>query len=36
MNENQNLAVIEMRGVKVGAMHDISFSVVEEANWSML
>jgi ABC-type transporter Mla maintaining outer membrane lipid asymmetry ATPase subunit MlaF len=34
MTENQNMAAIEMRGVSVGAMHDISFTVVEEVNWS--
>jgi ABC-type transporter Mla maintaining outer membrane lipid asymmetry ATPase subunit MlaF len=35
MNENQNLAAIEMRGVSVATMRDISFTVVEEVNWSV-
>ena len=35
MSENQNMAAIEMRGVSVGAMRDISFTVVEEVNWSV-
>jgi len=35
MNENQNLAVIEMRGVSVATMRDVSFTVVEEVNWSV-
>ena len=35
MSETQNLAVIEMRGVSVGAMRDVSFTVVEEVNWSV-
>ena len=35
MSENQNPAAIEMRGVSVGAMRDISFIVVEDANWTV-
>jgi ABC-type transporter Mla maintaining outer membrane lipid asymmetry ATPase subunit MlaF len=35
MNENRNTAAIEMRSAKVGAMRDISFTVVEEVNWSV-
>ena len=35
MSENQNLSVIEMRGVSVGALRDISFVVLEEVNWSV-
>jgi putative ABC transport system ATP-binding protein len=33
MNENQNPAAIEMRGVSAGAMRDINFTVVENVNW---
>ena len=35
MSENQNPVAIEMRGVSVGAMRDISFTVVEEVDWSV-
>jgi ABC-type transporter Mla maintaining outer membrane lipid asymmetry ATPase subunit MlaF len=35
MSEKQNMVAIEMRGVSVGAMRDISFTVVEEVNWSV-
>jgi phospholipid/cholesterol/gamma-HCH transport system ATP-binding protein len=35
MSEKQNIAAIEMRGVSVGTMRDISFTVVEEVNWSV-
>jgi ABC-type sulfate/molybdate transport systems ATPase subunit len=35
MSENQNPAAIEMRGVSVGAMRDVSFIVVEDANWTV-
>src|SRR5208282_3321864 len=35
MNEPENNAVIEMRGVSVGAMRDISFVVLEDVNWSV-
>jgi ABC-type transporter Mla maintaining outer membrane lipid asymmetry ATPase subunit MlaF len=35
MNENLNMAVIEMRGVSVGAMRDASFTVVEDVNWTV-
>ena len=34
MSENQTPA-IEMRGVSVGAMRDVSFIVVEDANWTV-
>ena len=34
MSENQKSTAIEMRGVSVAAMRDISFTVVEEVNWS--
>lgn len=33
MSENQNMAAIEMRGVSVGTMRDIRFTVVEDVNW---
>ena len=35
MSENRNQAAIEMRGVSVGAMRDVSFIVVEDANWTV-
>ncbi len=35
MSEPENTAVIEMRGVSVGAMRDISFIVLEDVNWSV-
>jgi phospholipid/cholesterol/gamma-HCH transport system ATP-binding protein len=35
MNENQNPAAIEMRGVSVGTMRDVSFIVVEDTNWTV-
>ncbi len=35
MNEDQNIPVIEMRGVNVTAMRDASFTVVEDVNWSV-
>jgi ABC-type transporter Mla maintaining outer membrane lipid asymmetry ATPase subunit MlaF len=35
MSENLNQAAIEMRGVSVGAMRDVSFIVVEEVNWTV-
>jgi ABC-type transporter Mla maintaining outer membrane lipid asymmetry ATPase subunit MlaF len=35
MNENQNIAAIEMRGVSVATMRDISFMVVEDVNWTV-
>lgn len=35
MSENQNIPAIEMRGVKVAAMRDASFTVVEDVNWSV-
>ena len=35
MSENQNQAAIEMRGVSVGAMRDIGFIVVQDANWTV-
>ena len=35
MSENQNQAAIEMRGVSVGTMRDVSFIVVEDANWTV-
>jgi len=35
MNENQNIPAIEMCGVNVAAMHDASFTVVEDVNWSV-
>ena len=35
MNENQNPAAIEMRGVSVGTMRDTSFTVVEDVNWTV-
>ena len=34
MSDNQNLPVIEMRGVNVVAMRDPGFTVVEDVNWS--
>jgi len=33
MSENQNIPVIEMRGVNVAAMRDASFTVVENVDW---
>ena len=33
MSENQNIPVIEMRGVSVTAMRDASFTVLEDVNW---
>jgi ABC-type transporter Mla maintaining outer membrane lipid asymmetry ATPase subunit MlaF len=35
MSENQNIPVIEMRGVTVSAMRDASFTVVEDVDWSV-
>jgi phospholipid/cholesterol/gamma-HCH transport system ATP-binding protein len=35
MSEHPNIAAIEMRGVSVGAMRDVSFIVVEDANWTV-
>ncbi len=35
MNEPKNMAVIEMRGVSIGAMRDICFIVLEDVNWSV-
>jgi ABC-type transporter Mla maintaining outer membrane lipid asymmetry ATPase subunit MlaF len=35
MSENQNIPVIEMRGVIVSAMRDASFTVVEDVDWSV-
>jgi ABC-type transporter Mla maintaining outer membrane lipid asymmetry ATPase subunit MlaF len=35
MSENQNIPIIEMRGVNVAAMRDASFTVVEDVNWSV-
>jgi phospholipid/cholesterol/gamma-HCH transport system ATP-binding protein len=35
MSENQNPAAIEMRGVSGGAMRDVSFIVVADANWTV-
>jgi ABC-type transporter Mla maintaining outer membrane lipid asymmetry ATPase subunit MlaF len=35
MSENQNIPVIEMRGVSVAAMRDASLIVVEDVNWSV-
>jgi ABC-type transporter Mla maintaining outer membrane lipid asymmetry ATPase subunit MlaF len=35
MSENQNMPAIEMRGVSIGAMRDISLMVVENVNWSV-
>jgi ABC-type transporter Mla maintaining outer membrane lipid asymmetry ATPase subunit MlaF len=35
MSESGNQAVIEMNGVSVGAMRDISFVVLEDVNWSV-
>ena len=35
MSEDQNIPAIEMRGVSVGAMRDVSFIVVEDANWTV-
>jgi ABC-type transporter Mla maintaining outer membrane lipid asymmetry ATPase subunit MlaF len=35
MSENQNIPVIEMRGVNVAAMRDAAFIVVEDVNWSV-
>jgi ABC-type transporter Mla maintaining outer membrane lipid asymmetry ATPase subunit MlaF len=35
MNEPEKAAVIEMCDVKVGAMRDISFIVLEDVNWSV-
>jgi len=35
MNDPENNAVIEMRGVNVGAMRDISFIVLEDVNWTV-
>jgi ABC-type transporter Mla maintaining outer membrane lipid asymmetry ATPase subunit MlaF len=35
MSENQNILVIEMRGVSVAAMRDASFTVVADVNWSV-
>ena len=35
MSEPENTAVIEMRGVSVGAMRDIGFIVLEDVNWSV-
>jgi ABC-type transporter Mla maintaining outer membrane lipid asymmetry ATPase subunit MlaF len=36
MSDSQNLAAIEMRGVSVGTMRDLSFTVVEEADWTVM
>ncbi|HEY5297766.1 MAG TPA: ATP-binding cassette domain-containing protein [Verrucomicrobiae bacterium] len=35
MNENQNEIIIEMRGVAVGTMRDLSLTVLENVNWSV-
>jgi ABC-type transporter Mla maintaining outer membrane lipid asymmetry ATPase subunit MlaF len=35
MSENQNQPLIELRGVSVGAMRDVSFMVVADANWTV-
>jgi len=35
MSDTQNTVAIEMRGVSVGAMRDISFRVVEAVDWSV-
>ena len=35
MSEPENMAVIEMRGVSVGAMRDIGFIVLEDMDWSL-
>jgi len=35
MSENQNPAAMEMRGVNVGAMRDMGFTVLEDVNWSV-
>ena len=35
MSENQNPAAIEMREASIGAMRDVSFIVVEDANWTV-
>jgi ABC-type transporter Mla maintaining outer membrane lipid asymmetry ATPase subunit MlaF len=35
MSENQNIPAIEMRGVRVAAMRDATFTVVEDVNWSV-
>jgi len=36
MSEKQNMAVIEMRSACVATMRDVGFTVVEEANWSVV
>jgi len=35
MTDNQNIPAIEMRGVSAGAMRDVSFIVVADANWTV-
>ena len=35
MSENQNIPAIEMRGVRVAAIRDATFTVVEDVNWSV-
>ena len=35
MSNPENTAVIEMRDASVGAMHDVSFIVLEDINWSV-
>ena len=35
MSVNQNIPAFEMRGVRVAAMRDASFTVVEDVNWSV-
>ena len=35
MSKNQNIPIIEMCGVNIAAMHDASFTVVEDVNWSV-
>ncbi|HEY1717661.1 MAG TPA: ATP-binding cassette domain-containing protein [Verrucomicrobiae bacterium] len=35
MSENQNIPAIEMRGVDVGAIHDLGLMVIEEVNWTV-
>jgi ABC-type transporter Mla maintaining outer membrane lipid asymmetry ATPase subunit MlaF len=35
MTENQNTPAIEMRGVNVGSMHDVTFTAIEDVNWSV-
>jgi ABC-type transporter Mla maintaining outer membrane lipid asymmetry ATPase subunit MlaF len=35
MSDSQNIPAIEMRGVSAGTMRDISFTVVEAADWTV-